>query len=214
MTKKLISFVLILAFMIPVFAANNYAGISVGADFDWITRISVDGPDRFKVQTNTIGLAANVEGANYFGSFGVGYKAGVSFPMSKTMKKDGVIYEGADSKIFFLTTIWNFQVSGKYKHDFNENLALEAGLGVGYSFGTKKAEDLQVNIMQQIIAITGEIGVMYEFTDSIALRGGLDMGVPVYSTIADITPGSSKKVELESTIGFTMTPYIGVVYTY
>lgn len=218
MTKKFVVLVLLVVLAVPVFAVESYVGISVGSDFSWVTRNikSFDTNTTQPLKANSIGISVQAEGANYFDSFGVGYQVGVMFPLSRTLTSNGIAASGNDTKSF-MPTLWNVQLTGRYRFDINRELVLEAGLGLEYSFGTYKGSfdsSSNASITHTYLTIVGDAGVKYDLTKDFSLRGGLNVGVPVYSTMKVSATGISISPELTSTFGVTVTPYVGVVYNY
>ena len=160
-------------------------------------------------------MAINAEGANYFGAFGVGYRIGVGLPFFRSaIEAESTITSndpGEDHYLkFFLPIQMNAQLSGRFRHFFMENFAIEAGLGLNYSLGI--SEDAEVKYLFHRIAISTDIGVQYSLSDLFALRGGINFSVSVFRTMVPNDP--TEPTEMNYGNKAVLTPYVGIVVKY
>jgi hypothetical protein len=218
--KKHIALVLALAIMFasPLFAAksvtpktNGWAGISMG--YAWenykLTPENTDG-----INYNDGLLSFSAEGANYFGkekAFGVGYELGVKKLLNQSTgsgdSKSTTSSNGVDkySAHFFMEATFNYQ------HFFKKGLGLEAGLGFFYEHYSWNYSSLSDTYNDFGLAMKATC--VYNFSDQIGIRGGLDFNVPFAfsGTLSSSGYSADKKTSIS---GFNVMPFVSVVYNY
>lgn len=220
--KKIAALCLLaLVIAVPTFAYDGTVGLSIGPAFDWWTMAWASESSADPQKYSQTDLAVTVDGDTYIGNgFAAAYSLNIAIPLAASSSNGAKIdVKTAGSGYFFPTTI-GASAGIAYKYDLTKEFFLRAGLGLGYSFGW------------QIIAATAE-GGGGRFTQNAAnayidLGGGYDFGgfsakiglKGEYTFWTSLSAKSNSGASLDDIMslfkktGFTLTPYIGAVYSF
>ena len=183
-------------------------------------------------------LVLSIEGATYFsekGGFGIGYGLDLEFPAFYSV-------EGSSRHVNGSKVVISPRITANYMHRFNDSIALEAGLGLAYSYQNggvsgsllveKIASDASLVVnnpksSEHILSIVGTVSAMYNITDMFALRAGVNFGFAVLDIISmegttdlrSLNPALSanEKASISANLSgfiFELTPFIGAAITY
>ncbi len=227
MKKILIIAIIALIAAVPAFSAvSGWAGISFGPEMTWTYadkakldgKVGSDSIDQMidKIQEATqnqskvsnpmklnddmfgTNLVLSIEGATYFsekGGFGIGYGLDLEFPAYYSVN-------GTSEHINGSKVVISPRITANYMHKFNDSIALEAGLGLAYSYQNggitgnllvnrlkTDASDVVSAISvedtsEHILSIVGSVSAMYNITDMFALRAGVNFGFTVLDIIS------------------------------
>ena len=219
MKKILIIAIIALIAAVPAFSAvSGWAGISFGPEMTWthadeakldgevgetdidtmVGALDLKNPMKLNDDMFGTNLVLSIEGATYFsekGGFGIGYGLDFEFPAFYSVN-------GTSEHINGSKVVISPRITANYMYKFNDSIALEAGLGLAYSYQNGGvAANMLVNRLasdaatlvkgisdvdgsEHILSIVGTISAMYNITDMFALRAGVNFGFTVLDIIS------------------------------
>lgn len=215
MKKLLLIFAIVLCVSASVFA-DGFVGVETGPGISWFHQsVEVMNIEVFDADASSVDYFLGLTGAHYFnGSVGLGYGIALDWPLLEKVE-DSDYEDVEDSEPSFIG-ILSFQ----YKNDLSTNLAVEAGLGMYVThdseketvvFANNSIAPMEMSLWQ--FGLLGNIGVAFEPVQSFAIRAGLRVYSPLFTTIDVEVSGIDIDAEVR-TYGIAFIPYIGLAYAY
>ena len=137
-------------------------------------------------------------------SVGVVGTFGVKIPLSKKINNNSVSTDNNP-------TAFNFAVKATYELPIQKKLSFVSALGIDFSYATKTTNS--VVFTNTKFGLASDLIVEYEATKNTSIRGGLNIGIPLFEN----QKASNSFSTLKSSIsGFRMSvaPFIGVAYQF
>lgn len=209
MKKKIVlSLLLAVLMIVPVFAHDNRIGISGGLSYDWYN-VSNQLNLGMDYKVNNLSATVSIDGASFFSNgFGVGYGIILDFPLTAKLNGTSISRDSeVNSALFYLNTT-SIYAELLYKVDFTQKLSLETGIGLSSTYGAKRNYN-DSRYSRSFVSVIADASLNYEVIDHLLLRAGVRAYVPFYTRekLASTTFKTSYT-------GIFATGYVGVAYAY
>ena len=205
---KRVTVVIVILLMLgsSLFAQDSYIGGAVGLEYGK-SSVKLEGLSEYSPEATGIGVNLSVTGATYFGNsslWGVGYTFGLTKAI--LIKSEGVSQDVSDHPLAI-----GFSVKGQRRFAVNNRFNFHLGVGSSLAF-TSKSES-GVTATNNVYSIIVDGLAAYKMSDAMSVGVGISAGIPVYSNY--VLKGGGGSVNLDVDVkGFSIMPYVGILYNY
>ncbi len=185
--------------------------LTTGLLFATPSWIGVQGTGSVKQESGTedhtiIPIGLNIAGTIYLsdGPIGIGLQGG--FAKTALHKRDGSEMEVKDYPL-----TWNVGVTGKFRLDMTDLLALELGAGLMYERYARTGDILGTDYVINFNTLSALLAsdLLIHLSDSLAFVGGINLALPLTEEGKYTFGGSSITVDYDAN-GYTLTGKLGV----